>query len=221
MPGGISAILFGFFYIFLKVSDSDAFPPPLTAEEEAECFEKMKRGDRTARQKLIEHNLRLVAHIVKRYYSQSDQDELISTGTVGLIKAVDTFDPSNGTRFATYACRCLQNEILMQFRTQKKFRNELSVNDTIDTDKDGNPLTYGDVISTDEDIAEALDQRSRERKAVELLMNVLSERERRIMILRTGLDGGEPMTQAEVGAKLGISRSYVSRVDASDVTRAS
>ena len=219
MPGGISAILFGFFYIFLKVSDSDAFPPPLTAEEEAECFEKMKRGDRTARQKLIEHNLRLVAHIVKRYYSQSDQDELISTGTVGLIKAVDTFDPSNGTRFATYACRCLQNEILMQFRTQKKFRNELSVNDTIDTDKDGNPLTYGDVISTDEDIAEALDQRSRERKAVELLMNVLSERERRIMILRTGLDGGEPMTQAEVGAKLGISRSYVSRIEKSAIDK--
>ena len=215
MFAGIPAALYGFIYLFLKVSESDAFPPPLSAAEEAECFRRMKRGDREARQKLIVHNLRLVAHIVKKYYSQSDQEELISTGTVGLIKAVDTFDPSNGTRFATYACRCLQNEILMQFRAQKKFKAEVSVNDAVDTDKDGNPLTYGDIVPSEGDIADELEFRSRAQKAVDYVMNGLSGREKRIVVLRYGLCGGEPLTQAETAKILGISRSYVSRIEKS------
>ena len=215
MIQSIAAALLRSMYLFLKVSDSDAFPPPLSSAEEAECFRQMKKGNREARQKLIRHNLRLVAHIVKKYYSGKDQEELISTGTVGLIKAVDTFDPENGTRFATYACRCLQNEILMQFRTSKKFQNEVSINDTIDTDKDGNPLTYGDVISEDDDITETLEFRARAESAVGYVMNGLSGRERKIIICRCGLDGAEPMTQAETAAVLGISRSYVSRLEKS------
>ena len=195
----IAALIYGFLYLFLKISDSDAFPPPLSPKEEEECFKLMKQGDREARQKLITHNLRLVAHIVKKYYSGTDPEELISTGTVGLIKAVDTFDPENGTRFATYASRCLQNEILMQFRAQKKFQNEVSVNDTIDTDKDGNPLTYGDIISTDEDIADTIELKFKTKKALDYIMNGLTERERKIMIMRYGIGGGpiQPLISAK------------------------
>ena len=211
----VAALIYGFLYLFLKISDSDAFPPPLSPKEEEECFKLMKQGDREARQKLITHNLRLVAHIVKKYYSGTDPEELISTGTVGLIKAVDTFDPENGTRFATYASRCLQNEILMQFRTQKKFQNEVSVNDTIDTDKDGNPLTYGDIISTDEDIADAIELKFKTKKALDYIMNGLTERERKIMIMRYGIGGGKALTQRETAQRLGISRSYVSRIEKS------
>ena len=211
----IAALIYGFMYLFLKISDSDAFPPPLSPKEEEECFKLMKQGDREARQKLITHNLRLVAHIVKKYYSGTDPEELISTGTVGLIKAVDTFDPENGTRFATYASRCLQNEILMQFRAQKKFQNEVSVNDTIDTDKDGNPLTYGDIISTDEDIADTIELKFKTKKALDYIMNGLTERERKIMIMRYGIGGGKALTQRETAERLGISRSYVSRIEKS------
>ena len=211
----IAALIYGFLYLFLKISDSDAFPPPLSPKEEEECFTLMKQGDREARQKLITHNLRLVAHIVKKYYSGTDPEELISTGTVGLIKAVDTFDPENGTRFATYASRCLQNEILMQFRAQKKFQNEVSVNDTIDTDKDGNPLTYGDIISTDEDIADTIELKFKTKKALDYIMNGLTERERKIMIMRYGIGGGKALTQRETAQRLGISRSYVSRIEKS------
>lgn len=215
MFDGIAALIYGFLYLFLKISDSDAFPPPLSPKEEEECFRLMRQGDREARQKLITHNLRLVAHIVKKYYSGSDPEELISTGTVGLIKAVDTFDPQNGTRFATYASRCLQNEILMQFRAQKKFQNEISVNDTIDTDKDGNPLTYGDIISTDEDIADTIELKFKTKKVLDCVMNGLTERERKIMIMRYGIDGGKGLTQKETAERLGISRSYVSRIEKS------
>ena len=211
----IAALIYGFLYLFLKISDSDAFPPPLSPKEEEECFKLMKQGDREARQKLITHNLRLVAHIVKKYYSGTDPEELISTGTVGLIKAVDTFDPENGTRFATYASRCLQNEILMQFRAQKKFQNEVSVNDTIDTDKDGNPLTYGDIISTDEDIADTIELKFKTKKALDYIMDGLTERERKIMIMRYGIGGGKALTQRETAQRLGISRSYVSRIEKS------
>lgn len=219
MLDGIAALIYGFLYLFLKISDSDAFPPPLSAKEEEECFKLMKQGDREARQKLIKHNLRLVAHIVKKYYSTADPEELISTGTVGLIKAVDTFDPDNGTRFATYASRCLQNEILMQFRTEKKFQNEVSVNETIDTDKDGNPLTYGDIISTDEDIADTIELKFKTKKAIDYVMNGLTERERKIMILRYGIGGGKSLTQRETAQKLGISRSYVSRIEKSSLDK--
>ena len=213
MAGGLFTLLCGFLYLFLKVSDTDAFPPPLSPEEEAECFEQMKKGDKKAREKLIKHNLRLVAHIVKKYYSGANQDDLISTGTVGLIKAVDSFDPKNGTRFATYASKCLQNEILMQFRSQKKYQNEVSVNDTIDTDKDGNPLTYSDIIAVEDNIVDDLDFKMKTKTAVDYVMKSLCKREKSVIMLRYGIGRDRAYTQRETAEILGISRSYVSRIE--------
>ena len=167
-----------------------------------------------ARNRLIIHNLRLVAHIVKKYYTASkNQDDLISIGTIGLIKAIDTFDQKNGTRFATYASKCLQNEILMYFRSQKKLSCEVSLSEPIDVDKDGNPLTYIDIISTDDTIAEDIDNKIKSAKAMKIINNVLDKREREIIIMRYGLAGEPAITQREAAIKLGISRSYVSRIE--------
>lgn len=214
MIGFLSALMSNFLYLFLKVSYTQNFPPPLPPAEEAEYFRKMRAGDGEARAILIEHNLRLVAHIVKKYYTASkNQEDLISIGTIGLIKAIDTFDSANGARFATYASKCLQNEILMYFRSQKKTACEVSLNDAIDTDKDGNPLTYLDVISVDDTIADDLDLRCKSRRAREIIEKVLEPRERQIIVLRYGLNGARPITQREVAARLGISRSYVSRIE--------
>ncbi len=175
-----------------------------------------------ARGKLIEHNLRLVAHIVKKYYSMSkNQDDLISIGTIGLIKAIDSFDSRNGTRFATYASKCLQNEILMYFRSQKKTACEVSISEPIDIDKDGNPLTYIDVISTEDTIADDIDCKIKTSKAKKAILTVLDEREREIIILRYGLSGSRAITQREVAEKLGISRSYVSRIEKSALKKMS
>ena len=214
MLGILSFIASNFLYLFLKVSYTQSFPPPLPPKEEAECFRLMKEGDESARSRLIEHNLRLVAHIVKKYcVSNQNQDDLISIGTIGLIKAIDTFDVSAGTRFATYAGKCLQNEILMYFRAQKKTAGEVSMNDPIDTDKDGNPLTYLDIISVDDTIADDIDSKTKAERALKIIANDLPEREKSIMILRYGLDGRAPLTQREVAVLLGISRSYVSRIE--------
>lgn len=210
----LAALLFGAFYLILKVSDGHSFPPPLPREEEQALFRLARAGDEGARAKLIEHNLRLVAHIVKKYYTASDcQEDLISIGTIGLIKAIDTFDIDKGARFATYAGRCLQNEILMYFRAQKKTLGEVSINETIDVDKDGNPLTYLDILSTEDHIAEELFTKITSAKAIAFIMRELDERERGILVLRYGLDGREPLTQREIAARLGISRSYVSRIE--------
>ena len=210
----ISLLMSNFLYLFLKVSYSQSFPPPLSHAEETECFKKMKTGDKKAREKLIEHNLRLVAHIVKKYYASGvDQDDLISIGTIGLIKAIDSFNAENGARFATYAAKCLQNEILMHFRARKKLGYEVSISEPIDTDKDGNPLTYSDIISVDDTIAEDLDRKCKRRRAMEIVNNRLDPREKEIIILRYGLNGGKPITQRETAEKLGISRSYVSRIE--------
>ena len=209
-----SAIASNFLYLFLKVSYTQSFPPPLSPKEEAVCFEKMRNGDMEARNSLIIHNLRLVAHIVKKYYTASkNQDDLISIGTIGLIKAIDTFDRKNGTRFATYASKCLQNEILMYFRSQKKLACEVSLSEPIDVDKDGNPLTYIDIISTDDTIAEDIDNKIKSAKALNIINNVLDKREREIIIMRYGLSGEPAVTQREAAIKLGISRSYVSRIE--------
>lgn len=214
MIGLISFIASNFLYLFLKVSYTQSFPPPLKPKEEMECFLKMKEGDLSARSRLIEHNLRLVAHIVKKYYTQNqNQEDLISIGTIGLIKAIDTFDVSNGTRFATYAGKCLQNEILMYFRAQKKTAGEVSINEPIDTDKDGNPLTYLDIISVDDTIADDIDMKTKAESALYMISSELSPREREIMIMRYGLDGCAPMAQREVADVMGISRSYVSRIE--------
>lgn len=215
MLGLFSFIASNFLYLFLKVSYTQSFPPPLSPKDEAESFLRFKNdGDMAARSRLIEHNLRLVAHIVKKYYTQNQsQDDLISVGTIGLIKAIDTFDPSNGARFATYAGKCMQNEILMYFRAQKKTAGEVSMNEPIDTDKDGNPLTYLDIISVDDTIADDIDSKTKAERALKIIMSDLPERERNILVLRYGLDGRAPLAQREVAELLGISRSYVSRIE--------
>lgn len=211
-----TTITMGLIYFILGLSNQQNFPSPLGAKAEHELFEKMKRGDDSARTKLIEHNLRLVAHIVRKYYfSCKNQDDLISIGSIGLVKAIDSFDHTNGTRFATYGAKCIQNEILMYFRSQKKLANEVSINETIDIDRDGNPLTYEDIISTDDTIAEDIDRRLHTEKALRLVKETLSPRERKIIVLRYGLNNRPSMTQKEVAKLLGISRSYVSRIEKS------
>lgn len=207
--------------MILGIESPQNFPPPLCAEEERECFVRAREnGDDDAREKLILHNLRLVAHIVRKYYSSSKcSEDLVSVGTIGLVKAVDSFNPRSGTRFATYGAKCIQNEILMYFRSQKKLASEVSINETIDIDRDGNPLTYGDVICSDECIADEVDLEMRSARAVRCVEQVLSDRERRIITLRYGLSGAKPLPQREVAERLGISRSYVSRIEKSSLEK--
>jgi len=206
----LSLLLSHITLIYLKLTGPGNFPPPLDAATERDCFLRARQGDGEARSKLIVHNLRLVSHIVRKYYSASpDRDDLMSIGTIGLIKAIDSFNIENGARFATYAAKCLQNEILMHFRSQKKLSQEVSINEAIDTDKDGNPLTYIDVISCDDTIADDLDLKLNSRKALQLIGTLLDDRERGIIVARYGLDGRKPVTQRELAERMGISRSYV------------
>ena len=202
------------FFFALHLSGTNSFPPPLSAKRERECLEAMKKGDMNAKNELIEHNLRLVAHIIKKYYSSSvQQDDLISIGTIGLIKAINTFDPDKGTRLATYAARCIENEILMQFRAQKKTAQDISVNEPIDTDSEGNPLTLMDIISTEDEIVEDIYKITMLKKLSTEVGRIKDPREKSIIMMRYGLDGMRPMTQLEVSKKLNISRSYVSRIE--------
>lgn len=210
----VPSVLLRFISLILGISQAENFPPPLSFSEECELFKKMKDGDSFARAKIIEHNLRLVSHIIRKYYSSyGNQDELISIGSIGLIKAVDSFKSELGTRFATYGAKCVQNEILMFFRAQKKNSNEISINETIDMDKDGNPLTYLDIISTDDTMTEDIELKIHIEKLRKMVDSVLAGREREIIVLRYGLLGYEPRTQREVAKHLGISRSYVSRIE--------
>ncbi len=207
-------IIARFISLILGLEDSSGFPPPLSKEEERTLFERKKEGDLGARDKLIEHNLRLVSHIIRKYYaSYENADELLSIGSLGLIKAVDSFKADFGTRFATYGAKCVQNEILMFFRSKKKLCPEVSINDTIDVDKDGNPLTYLDIISIEESIESQLDLKVHIERIRELVDRVLDKREKEIIILRYGLKGYQPRTQREVAKHLSISRSYVSRIE--------
>lgn len=211
--------IFGFaaanlLYLVLHVTNSGSFPKPLTAAEERHYLLKLHEGDDEARNILIERNLRLVAHIIKKYYSNArDQDDLISIGTIGLIKAVSTFDAKKGTRLATYAARCIENEILMYFRNQKKTAQDVYISDPIDTDKDGNQLTLMDVVSCDDTILEDVDLKMKAEKLHRYIKSALSGRERTIIEMRYGIDGHRPRTQREVAKLLGISRSYVSRIE--------
>ena len=213
----ILSLIFHVYHVILGVSTPNKFPPPLSSNDEKRYFELARSGDEDARQKLILHNLRLVSHIVRKYYSTSpDSEDLTSIGVIGLVKAVDTFKTESGTRFATYAARCIQNEVLMHFRSQKKRSGEVSLGETIDIDRDGNPLTYMDVISTNEDLSEDIDLKTRIEKVLRLIRGVLNDRERQIVILRYGLfDAKRSYTQKEVAERLGISRSYVSRIEKS------
>lgn len=204
------------YYFALHVKGAGAFPPPLSAEREAELLEKSRNGDNDARNELIEHNLRLVAHIVKKYYNTgADQDDMISIGTIGLIKAVSTFNADKGIHLATYASRCIENEILMFFRNQKKTAQDVFISDPIDTDKDGNTLTLIDVIADKSDIADEIDTKIKVEKLRVILPVCLTERERLIIEMRYGLCGREELTQREIAKKLNISRSYVSRIEKS------
>ena len=204
------------YYFALHVTGAGSFPAPLSAALEEELLAKSRNGDLDARNTLIEHNLRLVAHIVKKYYnSGADQDDLISIGTIGLIKAVSTFNADKGIHLATYAARCIENEILMFFRNQKKSAQDVFISDPIDTDKDGNALTLIDVIADGSDLAEEIDTKIKLEKLRVILSGCLDEREKKIIEMRYGLYGGEELTQRDIAKKLGISRSYVSRIEKS------
>ena len=206
----ISSILYS-----LRLSNgSGSFPKPLSAKEEQHYLALAAQGDLNARNILIERNLRLVAHIMKKYYTQtSDQEDLISIGTIGLIKGISTFDASKGARLATYAARCVENEILMYFRGQRKSATDVSLSDYIETGKDGTALSLMDVICSEDDLFEQLSDKEIYAKLYEKIDECLDERERRIILLRYGIGNRKALTQREIAAMCGISRSYVSRIE--------
>ncbi|MBQ0083141.1 MAG: RNA polymerase sporulation sigma factor SigK [Clostridiales bacterium] len=202
------------FYFALHTTPSGAFPPPLSAKKEEELLQKMSDGDQAAKSELIEHNLRLVAHIVKKYYTANDENEdLISIGTIGLIKGISTFKPDKSIRLATYAARCIENEILMYFRSLKKSAQDVYISDPIDTDKDGNTLTLIDIIADESDVVEEIDTKLKLQKLKVILNSALDDREKTIICYRYGVGGMRELTQHEIAQKLGISRSYVSRIE--------
>ena len=198
----------------LHLGSPNLFPRPLSKKEENELLTKMAEGDVQAKNKLIEHNLRLIVHIIKKYYSgYSDQDDLISIGTIGLIKGINSFRPEKGVKLATYASRCIENEILMHFRSMKKTAQDVSMNDPIETDSEGNPLTIADIISTDDTIVDDIYEKSGRQLVRKLVNEMKNERDKTVIVLRYGMNGNDPMTQQEVADLLGISRSYVSRIE--------
>ncbi len=202
------------FAFILHVCKSGSFPKPLSKREEDEYLRRVKLGDMEARNKLVEHNLRLVAHIIKKYYAvSSDQDDLVSIGTIGLIKAINTFDSDKNIKLSSYASRCIENEILMHFRNGRKSSQNVSLSDTIETDKDGNPLTLMDVLTDENDFTWDVEVRLNSEKLKTYLETELTERERQVIIMRYGLDGRDPLTQREVAQKMKISRSYISRIE--------
>lgn len=210
----ILELLKNLLFFALHVENSNIFPKPLSKAKELEYFEKMSNGDKNARNKLIEHNLRLVAHIVKKYtQSSAEQEELISIGTIGLIKAVSTFDYKKGAKFATYASRCIENEVLMNFRSAKKSAGDIYLGEPVETDKDGNSMTLIDLIDDGIDIHDLVELNIRSKQLYRFLEKCLDSRELEIIIYRYGLYSGSPHTQNETAEKLGISRSYVSRIE--------
>ena len=205
-----------FFFLILGVQGADGcFPRPLSPEKEAELLRRMQQdNDEQARALLIEHNLRLVAHIVKKYYAaSSEQDDLLSIGTIGLIKAVNTFRPDKNIRLATYASKCIQNELLMHFRQKRKSAGELSLSDALETDGDGNALALQDIICCEDDGLSAVEEHDRYDAMHHALACSLSPREREIIRLRYGLGLPAPLPQWEIAKQMGISRSYVSRIE--------
>ncbi len=210
----VLAALCNMLYLALHVTGSSSFPKPLSKEEEEECLNQIQQGNQQAKDRLIEHNLRLVAHIIKKYYaSYRDQEDLISIGTIGLIKAASSFNSSKGTKFATYASRCIENEILMYFRQKKKSMQDVSISDPIDIDKDGNSITLMDIVQDDENILDSIDLSLQSQKLYYFLEHRLEPREQKILAYRYGLYNLRPLPQREVAKKLDISRSYVSRIE--------
>ena len=204
-------------YIFtfiLHICGNGKFPKPLSEEKEKEYLLKSKNGDIKARNILVEHNLRLVAHIIKKYYAVNvDQDDLVSIGTIGLIKDINTFDMDKNIKLSSYASRCIENEILMHFRNLKKSSQNVSLEDAVDIDKDGNTLKLMDLLSIDDDFADNLDKKLNLQKINKYLTETLTKRELQIINLRYGLNGSKPLTQREVSSIMNISRSYVSRIE--------
>ena len=210
----LSAISAHLLFFILHIQNNSSFPKPLSPKEEAEMLRRMAQEDKNARAVLIERNLRLVSHIVKKYYSRTnDNDDLISIGTIGLIKGIDSFRPDKGIKLATYASRCIENELLMNFRAGRKKNNEIYLGDSLEVDKDGNPLTIEDTISSDDDLAENLETKIRWEQVSSIISGLENEREKEILILRYGLNNKKPLTQREVAERLNISRSYVSRIE--------
>ena len=208
----LGSVLKGSLLLFSYLNNL-TFPQPLDEAGERECLKRLKAGDEEAKNILIERNLRLVAHVIKKYESTGeDAEDLISIGTIGLIKAINTFDESRGTRLATYAARCIENEVLMHLRNLKKTRAEVSLYDPIGFDKEGNEISLLDVLFADNDIVETVDSKMQEEKIVQK-MGALSRRERQVIEMRYGLFTGIKETQRDIAKKLGISRSYVSRIE--------
>lgn len=200
--------------LILHIQTSNSFPKPLSSKEEKEYLEKAANGDENARKTLIEKNLRLVSHIAKKYYSKTnDAEDLISIGTIGLIKAIDSFDYTKGTKLATYAARCIENEILMYFRSEKKHAGDMLLGDAIETDKDGSTLTIEDIAADDVNLEKSIEKKADWQKVKAYIEAMPSSREKEIIILRYGLNNKKPLTQKEVAKRLKISRSYVSRIE--------
>jgi len=194
--------------------NTGSFPKPLTAKEERDCLDRFAQGDLEARNQLVEHNMRLVAHIIKKYYTPGvDQDDLISIGTIGLIKGVSSYKPEKNVRLATYAARCIENEVLMFFRSQKKLQGEVSLSETLESDRDGSDLSLMDVVGVEDTMLDDLDARETHIRVRQLVEECLTEREADIIRQRYGLGGRKPRTQRELAADYGISRSYVSRIE--------
>ena len=199
--------------LMLRIAPGESFPKPLSREEERTYLERWMDGDLEARNKLVEHNLRLVAHIVKKYYQNDDADDLISIGSIGLIKGINTYKPDKGVRLATYASRCIENEILMYFRSRKKTAGDVSLSEALDADGEGNGLQLMDVVAAEEDLADQIGSREQCESLRAVLDRCLDQREARIIRLCYGLGGRKPLTQLETAERCGISRSYVSRLE--------
>ena len=214
MLGVSLAMLLGGVLLMLRISPGGSFPSPLSAEDEKKYLELWQSGDIEARNVLVEHNLRLVAHIIKKYYTQTnDVEDLISIGTIGLIKGINTYKPDKGVRLATYASRCCENEILMHFRSQKKSMGDVSLSDVLETDGEGNNLSFMDVLAQEDEMSERIGNMELCGKLREIIKTSLNKREGQIIMLRYGLLGKPPMTQRETAKECGISRSYVSRIE--------
>ena len=214
MFGFLSYISQYIFLFILHIAHGESFPKPLKKAEEQRYLELAAKGDINARNILVEHNLRLVAHIIKKYYQNyGGQDDLVSIGTIGLIKAINTFDLNKNIKLSSYASRCIENEILMFFRNNRKSSQDVSLNDTIDTDKDGNPLTLMDIMASDMDVADDVDTKLHLEVLSQYIDEVLTKREKEIIIKRYGIGGEKVQTQRELAKKLDISRSYISRIE--------
>ena len=207
-------LLLNSLFWMLRAAPWGSFPKTLSKAEEKDCLDRWARGDLEARNRLVEHNLRLVAHIVKKYYAQTDDvEDLISIGTVGLIKGINTYREEKGVKLSSYVSRCIENEILMNFRGKRKSAGDVSLSEALDLEEDGGALSFMDVISQEDDLVERLGSEEACRRLRQLIRTELTERERSVILLRYGLEGGEGQTQRQVAQRFGISRSYVSRIE--------